>query len=227
MGNISRRIIIVLSAVLVSLYLVVGRNELIDGLERHAKVAVNPYYSDVIDLSKKQTYTWEIKKDSWSYEDGQATLLLTFHRPAAENNSGDYWEKSFPLKVKVSAHAVTENGVVDNRLMLNYFYPTKEPMSRKSNIWAGWGDEGMEYPLGIIMRFPKEDLFVELTVENPDDLLSKAEPKLKLVGDYDPGAIGFIPLAKIIRDIGLLICLAGLLYITILAIGIRKTTQTK
>lgn len=69
-------------------------------------------------------------------------------------------------------------------------------MAGKTKLWAGWPDSRMEYKLGTVMRFPKEDLIIEIAIEDPDDVLAIANPRLKLVGDYDPAASGFVHICQ-------------------------------
>lgn len=190
-----------------------GRNYMFSDFEKAVKISKNSRYSSKIDLGYLHAFSWKIKNDDWDYQDGTAKIFLVFNRSKNEGND-EYWKKTFPLKVKVDAYAETENNVKANRLIKNYFFPSDEPMAKEAKLWSGWSDEKLEYPLGSVMRFPKEDLTIELTVQEPDTILNKANPRLKIVGDYDPAILGFAPFAKLLRDISLIACLLGLFFIT-------------
>ena len=211
-------------SLLIASYLVVGRNYMLDSIERHLSISNDVIYSTDIDLRETKTYSWRVKKEDWSYTNGVAQLFLVFNRITDGTNS-EYWKKPFQLKVKINAYAETDNNVKAFRLIKNYFYPTDEPMAKETKLWSGWSDEKLEYPLGSLMRFPMEDLIIELTVQVPDPILSKATPRMKLVGDYDPAVLGLVPFAKLLRDIGLIGCLIGLLFITRRALLACNTTD--
>ncbi len=221
-----RKIILIMLSLAIASYMIVGRNYMLDGIERHLRISNDVIYSKDIDLCETNTFSWIIKKDDWDYTNGVAQLFLVFNRNNDETNS-EYWEKHFQLKVKINAYAKTENNVKAFRFIKNYFYPTDEPMAKETKLWSGWSDEKLEYPLGSLMRFPMEDLIIELTVQVPDPILNKATPRMKLVGDYDPAVLGFVPFAKLLRDIGLIGCLVGLLFITRHALLACNTTDKK
>jgi hypothetical protein len=103
--------------------------------------------------------------------------------------------------------------------------PSDEPMAGKTKLWAGWPDNLMEYRLGNIIRFPKEDLIVELTIEEPDEILAKANPRLKIIGDYDPAAFGYVYIFRLVQYIFLLLCLCAAFYLSTLSWRYVKLTK--
>ena len=134
----------------------------------------------------------------------------------------DYWSNDYSLKLKIDAYAKTKNGVHAPRLVINYFYPTNEPMADTNKLWAGWPDERMEYLLGKSICFPKEELYIQLNIEETDSFLSKAKPRLKIVGDYDPAVLGHITMARTVRNSFVIISLIALIYLTIQAIRLDR-----
>lgn len=204
-----RRILVVLASIILLGYVLISREKWFSDLERHVTISRNPYYSQEIDLRRTNVFAWEINRNVWGYVEGPANILLAFEQ--TENMRGkDYWNKDFDLKVKIDAYAITENNIKAQRLIQNYFFPTDEPMSKETKIWAGWGDRDMEYLVGQVMRFPKEDLYIKLTILSPDPVLANANPRLKIVGDYDSAVIGHLMMLKLGRDIGILVCLLSL-----------------
>lgn len=193
--------------------MLIGRNSILTDFEKNVKISNDSLYSPKVDLDHPHTFSWKIKNNDWDYNNGVAKLFLVLNRPESDGDD-EYWRKTFPLKVKINAYADTENNIKAARLIKNYFSPSDEPMAKEAKLWSGWSDEKLEYSLGSVMRFPMEDLTVELTVQVPDPILNKANPRLKIVGDYDPAVLGFVPFAKLLRDIALIICLVGLLFIT-------------
>jgi hypothetical protein len=191
--------------------------------ERAWEISRNPYYSKTIDLKKKNVFRWHIDNDDWLYNDGSATLFLVFDR-TQNVPGGDLWDREFALKVKVAAYSVTRNNIKDGRLVLNYFSPTDEPMAKSTKLWAGWDDKYMEYFLGNVLRYPKEDIWIELTVLEPDKLLNEYNPHLKIVGDYDPAVLGFVPLIRLIKYGGIVINIVAAAYLMMQAIRQKKET---
>lgn len=208
-----KKYLIIFCSLIIAIYMLIGWNYILRDFEKDVKTSKNALYSQNIDLDHVHTFSWKIKNDDWGYRNGIAKIFLVFNRSQNEGND-EYWKKTFPLKVKVDAYAETENNVKATRLIKNYFFPSDEPIAKEAKLWAGWSDEKLEYPLGCVMRFPKEDLTVELTVQASAPLLNKANPRLKIVGDYDPAILGFAPFARLLRDISLLACLLGLIFIT-------------
>ena len=90
-------------------------------------------------------------------------------------------------------------------------------MSKKTKIWAGWGDGRMENLVGQVMKFPKENLYIKLAILSPDPALANANPRLKIVGDYDSAVIGHLTMLKLTRDIGIFFCLLSLSILAIQA----------
>lgn len=215
-----KKFLIILSATIISSTLFWSGSFLFSGLDRHYKIMKNAFQSATIDLGQKHVFKWKIAETDWPSNYGFFNLFLEFKR-TPEIEEKDLWEKNFDLKVRIAAYAITRNNIRTPRLIENFFFPTDEPIRNKSNLWAGWSDEKMELLIGKIMRFPKEELFIELTIQQPDEVLKKAAPMLKLIGDYDPAAIGYIPIFRLLRAIVIFVCILGLLFITFHAL--KKT----
>ncbi len=198
---------------LLGLALVISRSYYLSDFERHQRIARDAIISPPIDLSKTGIVKFVIKEGQWSYENGIANLFLIFNRPEVSQTE-EYWKKDFKLKIKINAYAITENKLTYPRLSLNYFMPNDEPMAKTTKLWAGWDDRGMEYLLGSVQRFPKEDLIIEVNVTTPDELLAKANPRLKIIGDYDPAVIGYIYMFRLLRDSLLFLCFIALFLLT-------------
>jgi hypothetical protein len=181
----------------------------LSNLERHVTISKNPYFSKPIDLNKAGVIKFVINANDWSYNDGIADLFMVFERSDVSKGD-DYWDRDFKLKVKINAYATDENKMTFPRLVKNYFMPTDEPMSSTTKLWAGWSDARLEYRLGRVLRFPMEDSIIEVSVLVPDAVLAKANPRLKIVGDYDSAVLGHIYTLRLIRGFALILCLASL-----------------
>lgn len=219
-----KKILIIISALLIVAYLLMNRLPLLQKLAHHQEIAKNPYFSKTLDLSKKSVIRLEIKSGEWNYNNGLANVVLAFERTAVSKDD-NYFDKDFKLKLKINAYAITEKKLSYPRLIKNYFMPSDEPMSGKTKLWAGWPDDVMEYRLGNIIRFPNEDLIIELTIEKPDEILAKANPRLKIVGDYDSAAIGYVKILKLIQYIFLILCFGSLIFLV--SLSWKQTIKTK
>jgi len=215
--NYTLRIILVILATITLLsYVLLSSKMWLMGFDKHLEIRDNPYYSQNVDLSKEHVFTWKIESNVCNYNKGIAKVLLVFER-TPEMTGNNYWNKDFALKVKINAYAVTENNINAPRLIQNFFYPTDEPMSNETKLWSGWSDQRMEYLLGLVTRFPKEDLYIDLTILSPDFVLAKANPRLKIVGNYDDAAIGHLFTIWLICDIAIILCLFSLGFLAIQA----------
>jgi len=201
--------LVVISILILTVYLLLSRGMWLANLERHIKVANNPYYSKPLDLNKTGVIKFVINSGDWSYNDGLADVFLVFERSNASKED-HYWDRDFKLKVKVKAYAITESKMIFPRLVKNNLMPSDEPMSTTTKLWAGWPDTRLEYRLGRVLRFPMEDTIIEVTVLVPDTILAKANPRLKIVGDYDSAVLGHIYTLRLIRDFCLILCFASL-----------------
>nr|WP_319393637.1 hypothetical protein [uncultured Desulfobacter sp.] len=212
-----KKILIGLATVCLIGYIVLSRTFWFSELEKHADIAKNFYYSPIIDLSKTGTFTWHVNRQSWKYNGHFARIFLICERSSGMPGE-NFWSKGYSLKLKIDAYAETENHIRSPRLVINYFFPTDEPMAATNKLWAGWPDERMEYLLGEVTCFQKEELYIHLNIKNPDSFLSKANPRLKIVGDYDPAVMGHIVMARTLRSSFVIICLIALAFLTIQAI---------
>lgn len=116
-------ILIIISGLLLIAYLLANRLPLLQKLEQQQRIADNPYYSGKLDLSKKGLLRIEIRKGEWTYENGLAYAVLTFHRVPPVSNDDKFWDKDFSLKLRINAYGTTENGLSFPRLVNNYFMP--------------------------------------------------------------------------------------------------------
>lgn len=219
-----KKILIIVSALLIVVYLLTNRFPLLQKLAHHQKIANTNYFSKTLDLSKASVIKVEIKRGDWNYDYGLANIVLAFNRTDITKDD-NYYNKDFKLKLKINAYAITENKLSYPRLIKNYFMPSDEPMSGKTKLWAGWPDDIMEYRLGNIIRFPNEDLIIELKIEVPDEILAKANPRLKIVGDYDSAAIGYVNILKLIQYIFLTLCFGSLIFLV--SLSWKQTIKTK
>ncbi len=214
---------VVISALLLGGLLLLGRQVTLTDLQRHVDIANDAIFSDYLDLSKTGVFHWRIKQYQWRYAEGLARLSLIFDRNPSPGEE-PFYKKEFSLKMSVSAKALAtmgpwqnSKGLVAERLVLTAFHPTNQPMENKSNLWSGWHNEHMEYSLGTIARFPYEHLDISVTILSPDSILAAANPRLKIVGQYDGSVPGHLPLLLLIRDALIVAGLLGLAWIAILA----------
>ena len=212
----TKRIFIILAIIAIVAQIVVSRKLWFPELNSHLENSKHFKYSHTIDLESTDTITWKIGETDWDFNEGMAMVFLTFEK-TPDMPGKDFHDKKFALKVKIDAHAVTENNVIADRLVQNYFLPTDEPMAQDDDLWAGWSDQRMEYFLGKVSRFPKETLYIELAVLTPDAILSKVNPRLKINGGYDSAAIGPVIFLNRLRDVGIFICLIALGFLAIAA----------
>lgn len=110
-----------------------NRFPLLQKLEHHQEIANNQYFSNTLDFSKTNVIKLEIKRGDWSYDYGLANIFLAFNRSDVSKDD-NYWNKDFKLKVKVNAYAIDQNKLSFQRLIKNYFMPSDEPMSEKTNF---------------------------------------------------------------------------------------------
>lgn len=209
-----RKVLVILSTLAIFVFILVARSQMLQNLEKHVTISKNPYYSETIDLGRKHTFSWKISRADWHSTEKVAKIYLIFEK-TPEMTGKDYRLKLFDLKVKIDTYAITENNVKAPRYIKNYFFPSDEPMEKDSQLWAGSSDQKKEYLLGyVVMGLPYEDLYVDLTIKTPDAFLAKANPRLKIVGDYDPAVLGHIGILYLIRDAGIIICLLALFFLT-------------
>ncbi len=211
-----------LSLLLITCYLFWGRFSIFSEFEDDLYVAENPVYSKVLDLSKPGIIDIEVDNLYNKFQKNQIQLLLTCQKTSQMKDS-EYWDKNYSLKLKLRAHAIIDNEIEIDRLVRNSFHFTDEPMAQNSKLWAGWPDDRMEYYLGSMVVYPKEQQLIQLDVVKPDYVLNSAEPRLKIVAKYDPAITGHLPLLKLFRDVLLAICLCGLAFLFYNCITSKQT----
>lgn len=176
-------------------------------IERRVRIKESPYYCNVLDVGKTGTFTWKISKNDWSYREGEAMISLIFQRSLVTYKT----KKEMSLKVKINAYTKVENDLKVNRLIKNWYYTTDEPFSSEARLWESGGPEA-EYGLGALNIYPFEDLFIEITILNPDTELAKAMPRLKIVGTVDLAGVTW---QISIVDGGLILCILLLIFMNV------------
>jgi len=212
----ARRILCVIAAVFIAMYLFIGRGQWFSELERQAKIGTQKIYSSNVDLSKSDEFVWEIPRDSWAYEEGEAEFSLVLDR--APNIPTDAYSKdNMLLRVRVDAYAKLENGEQVDRLIKNWYFLTNEPFSPNAHLWESWGNKNIEYGLGGIYVYPFEKVYIKVSVLVPDTKLAKANPRIQLVGKHDYAIFEHITFLRLLRDSGLFLCLTFLLVLAAFA----------
>lgn len=207
------RLLVIISSLVITCYLIWGRYNIFSDLEEQVTYAKNVYYSNVIDLDIKNSFNIDPGKYFDEFNTDKFIVLLECERTDVMNGEG-FWKNKYSLKMRITAFAKTDNDIISNRLVQNFFYPTDEPMRDNDMLWNGWPDDKMEYPLGEVFVFPNEKIFMRIDVLVPDLFLNKANPRIKIVAKYDESLIGPYLYLKLFRDCGLLlslICLGFLL----------------
>jgi len=211
-----RKVFYIPATLIIACYLLLGRGQWYSELERQAEIGSHPQYSDVVDINKPHTFTWKIAEADWSQGPGEAEVSIVFERVGAVPFE-KYRKEGMPLKLKIDAYGVGKNGLRASRLIKNWYFTTNEPLSEEAKLWQAFGRQNIEYGLGGVNVYPFEDLFIELTILEPDKSLSVARPKLKIVGKHDHAVYGHITMLRFIRDGGLVLCILLLLSMTVLA----------
>jgi len=199
----------ILAVLFIAFFLIMGRSQWFSEIMAQAEIGRHPLYSETMDLSKTGKFKWKVARDSWvynEYRNGEAELSLVFDRNP-EIPSEQYDKKTFPLELKVTAYAVTKDGVRINRLVENWYYKTDEPFSPESKMGSSWGRNKISYIIASVLFYSFEETFLEIDVLTPDPVLAKASPRLKLIGEHDYAIYGHLPMFYLIRDGGLALCL--------------------
>ena len=191
------------AAIFVIGVLLVARGRVLAPLERQA-VLGEAVLRTPVNLESARVVTWEVPKDQWQYEDGQAKLSLLVRR--GEGTTCAVRGKS-PLKVVVAATGTLESGEQYDRLVRNWYYTTSEPFNPKARLWEAFGPEDAEYGLGAVAIYPFEKLRISLNVEAPDPGLGPCAPRLQLVPSVDYAITEHLTLLRFVRDTALGLCI--------------------
>jgi hypothetical protein len=209
---------VVVAALFVIGVLLVARGRLLAPLEHEAALGKAALRTPV-DLGSARVVTWDVPKDGWQYEEGEAKLSLLVRR--GEGTTCDVKGKS-PLKVGVAAVGTLESGQQYDRLIRNWYYTTTEPFSPEARLWVASGPEEAEYGLGGVMIYPFEKLRVSLNVEVPDPGLGACSPRLQLVPSVDYAIAEHLPLLRVVRDTVLGLCILAVIGLAWYAFVSRK-----
>jgi hypothetical protein len=144
-------------------------------------------FSEVIDLSKKDQVKWEPIVDRWKsfgwltpYK-GEAMLSLVFdnHLEALADKTN--------LQVEMSAIGVNENGIRQNRWIINGDGTSNKPFSKPRRMWESrklWG-------LGLINITGDEKIIINISITEPNLCPKLERPRFKLQVSHDYAWVGY------------------------------------
>lgn len=209
----------VVVSIFICVYLFFCKTQCINLFEEHAKIAKNYRDSNFLNISIQNTFIWKIKKEDWQCQTDEMNVSIVFNR-IGNVSAERYLKKNMQLKVKINAYSIVRGKKV-NRLVQNWYYFSDEPFSEGTNYCEIWGKDTIEYGLGQVNRYDFEDTIIELSILQPDLVLSKANPKLRIVGKYDYAVLEHAPLICKIWQYGLIIVIL-MLIINLTIIGTFK-----
>ena len=180
-----KKVLSIVAALFVFSYLLASKMDWFTELAR-SSVARNPIFSETINLKKRDTLVWEVKTNRIITGNGQAHLSLVLNELLLTEIPYD--RTQIELKAKVSAYGNKPGGEPQNRLIINKDYVTDEPFKKDSGFWTNYGVGRLEFGLAAIDVRASEVLRIELCITIPDPNLGSGNPRLKIVGYYDPAA---------------------------------------
>lgn len=192
----------VVGALIVIGALFVARRSMLAPLEHQAALSKSALRMPV-DVGSARTITWDIPKDKWQFEQGEAKLSLLVNRGPGQ--PCDVKGKS-PLKLLVAASGMPDSGQQYDRLIRNWYYTTNEPLGPKAQLWEFYGRKEAEYGLGGVAIYPFEKLKVSVDVQVPDASLTACSPRLQLVPSVDYAVAEHLPFLRVARDVALGLC---------------------
>jgi len=204
------RVCFLVAAILILLYLWAGRSHWYSEMERDFRFATSPLYSDPIDVSRAGSIDWAVPVEHWVLREGEAHVALKFERKS-DIPYERYREK--PLRVRFGAYAVGKEGTRTNRAIRNWYFTTDEPLSPEARLWRSGVTE---FGLGAVWVYPYETLHITLDVLEPDPVLSRASPRIKIFPKHDYAVLGHAWLPRLLRDGGLVLCAILLLSMTVM-----------
>ncbi len=199
-----------LAVVLVTLYLGAGRSQWFSEMEREVQLATSPLYSDQIDITAPGTIDWAVPLKNWVLTEGEAHVALEFERDP-EIPYERYGQMN--LRVRFGAYAIGQDGSRTKRAIRNWYFTTDEPLSHEARLWRSGATE---FGLGGVWVYPRESLHVTLEVLEPDPVLGRASPRIKIFPKHDYTVLGHTWLPRLLRDGGLVICGILLLSVTMM-----------
>ncbi len=220
-----KNILVLIGTFLILVYLLLSRDMWLSGAEEQVKVSKDRLAKQ-IDINAPGTITWKINEDDWDYT-GEVRVALIVDN-LEEIPREKYDKETMSLNLKIDSHAITYSHTSKgrkevlraNRLIKNWYFTTDEPLSPAASIWRVGRGATLEYGLGGVQRYLGEDTYIEVSIENPDPILNKANPRLTVVGDHDYAVSSHIGSMRTARDI-ILISLA-LISIAISCQAIKK-----
>jgi hypothetical protein len=231
--NTTRLIFYLLMLGFIVFSLIYSKNNLYSRYKYYREIRKHPYYSEVLDISKQDSiFKCKISENVWQIknklDNSLGELSIVFDNKSVDNIPGKRYY-NMKLELEVDAYAVVSSKYYHfkaNRLVKNYSYPTDRPMSeisKKTPYYSIYDSYIKE--LGLVNIFDNEDLYIVIKILEPDPLLNKTNPKLRLIGysplDLGPGYMIGILLFNILFYI-------SLLFIVILGINeIRRYNKLK
>ena len=216
-----KKILIIISALFVILYLFASRPHWFSELEQQIEIGKDSITSEALDISRANTFQWIIPRNEWRYKEGKASLCIVLDRKE-DIPTTSYDKEATSLRIKVTAHGILDNNEKPNRLIKDWYYLSDEPFSPGLKMGVSYGQKTIEYLLAGIDIYPYEKTVIEVEILTPDKQLAKANPRLQLVGEYDYAISGHIGVFRLIRDGGLLISIIALLFLTINSLKTKK-----
>lgn len=222
-----QRLAVAISAIALLGCLLTSRRLWLADLENHIQIG-NDRLTRQIDIGQPQTITWKIAGDDWDYT-GEVHIGLVLDEVNGLPRDA-YSKDSMKLKLKVNAYAITYepaangrriDGFRADRLIRNWYFKTDRPLSPGARLWESGNGERHEFGLCGLQRYPWEDTYVVVEVEEADPNLQQARPRLEVTGKYDYAVYEHIATLRTIRDFVLTLlglCVVGLSYA-----AIRKT----
>ncbi|HTM56436.1 MAG TPA: hypothetical protein VL175_20560 [Pirellulales bacterium] len=217
-----KKLLVVLGAALLLIYLLASRSLWLADLERRVLIGTHRL-SKEIDVSQPRATEWKISADDWPYEGEVRVSLILDDLSTIPRDS--YEKKSMKLQIKMDAYAITfeptgkgtrVEGLRADRLIRNWYYRTDIPLSPEARIWEGVGGSRHEFGLAGVQRYPWEDTYIVVQIIQGDPVLAAAKPRLEVSGAYDYAVFSHIWPLRIIRDGTLLVlalCVLGLAYV--------------
>ena len=208
------RLAFVCAAAFIAFYLWTGRSHGYSDWEQEVRLGSSQIYSDPIDVTKKGTVEWKVPLSGWVLDEGEAQVALILE-PNPGDESGVASDTSLRVRFGAYATSGSDSPKIDRRVR-NWYFTTDEPFSEDARIWSVFGYGYTEYGLGGVSVYPQERLFITVDILEPDPALASANPRLMIVPKHDYAVMGHVAVVRLIRDGGLAICMALLLFMTIM-----------
>ena len=162
-----------------------------------------PLYSECIDLSRKGVIKWDISKVDLASFNGHAILYLSIDATDMLEIPSD--RHQLLLRMRIGAYP--DNDVQASRLVIDDYFDTSEPFSKKntmlSDIIVG---NKIDYCLGKIHVVSDEKITVQINIDQPDSLLLRGHPRLKLIQYHDKATRLYYDIFWLLRDVLLIGC---------------------